>query len=92
VTSWLIALLAAGMAAQSVSFLEKGGVVELLSANVWDTSGILSEQSIAGRILHTLVGYSDQPSELQLMTYVVTLGVMLVAPVYLTRTKKLSTA
>ena len=79
VTSWLIALLAAGMAAQSVSFLEKAGVVEFLGATVWDTSGLLSEKSIAGRILHTLVGYSDQPTLLQLLAYVVTLGVIFLA-------------
>jgi high-affinity iron transporter len=76
VTSWLIALLAAGMAAQSVSFLEKAGVVDFLGTTVWDTSGLLSEKSIAGRILHTLVGYSDQPSLLQLLAYVATLVVI----------------
>ncbi len=73
VTSWLITLLAAGMAAQAVSFLEKAGVVEMLSNTVWDSSGLLSEKSIAGKVLHTLIGYSDQPSALQLLAYVATL-------------------
>ncbi len=73
VTSWLITLLAAGMAAQSISFLEKAGVVEMLSNTVWDSSSLLSEKSIAGRILHTLIGYSDQPTLLQLLAYVATL-------------------
>jgi high-affinity iron transporter len=79
VTSWLIALLAAGMAAQSVSFLEKAGVVDFLGTTVWDTSSLLSEKSIAGRILHTLVGYSDQPTLLQLLAYVATLVIIYLA-------------
>jgi len=79
VTSWLIALLAAGMAAQSVSFLEKAGLVDFLGITVWDTSGVLSEKSIAGRILHTLVGYSDQPTLLQLLAYLATLAVIFLA-------------
>jgi high-affinity iron transporter len=79
VTSWLIALLAAGMAAQTVSFLEKAGLVDFLGTTVWDTSGVLSEKSIAGRILHTLVGYSDQPTLLQLLAYLATLTVIFLA-------------
>ena len=38
VTSWLIALLAAGMAAQSVQFLSNAGVVIVLERTVWDLS------------------------------------------------------
>ena len=79
VTSWLIALLAAGMAAQSISFLEKAGIVDFLGTTVWDTSGLLSEKSIAGRILHTLIGYSDQPTLLQLLAYLATLAVIFLA-------------
>jgi high-affinity iron transporter len=78
-TSWLITLLAAGMAAQSASFLEKAGVVEMMSAMVWDTSSLLSEKSIAGRILHTLIGYADQPSLFQLVVYVGTLLAIITA-------------
>jgi len=79
VTSWLIALLAAGMAAQSASFLEQAGLVDILSNTVWNTSGILSEKNIAGRVLHTLVGYSDQPSLLQLIVYLTTLAAIFLA-------------
>ncbi len=75
VTSWLITFLAAGMAAQSVSYLEKAGVVTLLQNTVWDSSNYLSESGIPGRILHTLIGYSDQPSQFQLVIYLATLAV-----------------
>jgi len=69
VTSWLITLLAAGMAAQAVLFLQQGGYFEVLTSTVWDTSWLLPEGSIAGRLLHTLVGYSDAPNGAQLIVY-----------------------
>jgi len=47
-----------------------------MGQTVWDSSAILSEKSIFGRVLHTLVGYSDQPTLLQLITYLVTLLVI----------------
>ena len=79
VTSWLIALLAAGMAAQAVQFLNNAGVVDVLDRTVWDTSWLLSEGSLLGRLLHTLIGYTERPTELQLMVYIATLFVMVAA-------------
>jgi high-affinity iron transporter len=76
VTSWLIALLAAGMAAQSVQFLNNAGFAEVLGRTVWDTSWLLSEGSLFGRLLHTLIGYTERPTELQLMVYIGTLFAM----------------
>ena len=70
VTSWLIALLAAGMAAQSVQFLNNAGLVVALDHTVWDTSWLLSEESIFGRMLHALIGYTERPTEMQLLVYV----------------------
>jgi high-affinity iron transporter len=76
VTSLMIAFLAAGMAAQSVLFLEQAGVVDFLGEAAWDSSAFLSEKSIGGRVLHTLIGYSDQPSLLQLLVYTATLAIL----------------
>ncbi len=78
VTTWLIALLAAGMAAQSVQFLNNAGFAEVLGRTVWDTSWLLSEGSIFGKLLHTLIGYTERPTELQLIVYVATLFAMYV--------------
>jgi high-affinity iron transporter len=78
VTSWLIALLAAGMAAQAVQFLNNGGVMVVLDRTVWDTSWMLSEDTILGRMLHTLIGYTERPTELQLIVYLGTLLAMYV--------------
>jgi len=77
VTSWLIALLAAGMAAQAVHFLNNAGFLVMLDRTVWDTSWLLSEGSIPGRLFHALIGYTERPTEMQLLVYIATLFAML---------------
>ncbi len=76
VTSWLILLLAAGMAAQGAAFLVQADLLPPLGSTVWDTSWLLSEGSIPGQVLHALVGYVAQPSGIQILFYVATLVVV----------------
>ena len=76
VTSWLILLLAAGMAAQGAAFLVQADVLPPLGNDVWDTSWLLSEHSILGQVLHALVGYVSQPSGIQIVFYAATLLVI----------------
>jgi len=78
VTSALIALLAAGLAAQAIAFLEQANILTALDETVWDTSWILSDSSLLGRALHTLIGYVDQPTAMQVVVYVATLGTIIV--------------
>ena len=59
-------------------FLQQAGVLTALSQTAWDTSAILSDTSLFGRVLHTLIGYSDQPSMLQVVAYAMTLAIILV--------------
>ena len=73
VTTFLITFLAAGLAAQCVVFLQQAGIATALEDTVWDTSAILSDRSLIGRMLHTLIGYTDQPSGMQLLVYALTL-------------------
>jgi high-affinity iron transporter len=75
-TTILITLLAAGLAAQSVLFFEQAGLITGLSQTAWDTSAVLSDTSLFGRVLHTLIGYADQPSVMQVVVYLVTLAVI----------------
>jgi len=79
VTSMLIAFLAAGMASQCVAFLQRADILDFWSATLWDTSWLLPGKSLAGRVLHALIGYDDRPSILQAVAYVVTLATILVA-------------
>lgn len=74
VTTAMITLLAAGLAAQCAGFLQQAWIVTALSQTVWDTSGLLPDSSLLGRVLHTLIGYVDQPTALQLVVYLATLA------------------
>ncbi len=74
VTGWLIALLAAGMAAQAVALLQQADMVSLLPNTVWDSSAFISDGSLVGKALATLIGYTAQPTGLQLLVYVATLA------------------
>jgi high-affinity iron transporter len=75
VTSWLILLLAAGMASQGAAFLLQADLLPPLG-NLWDTSHILSEQSLIGQALHALIGYVARPTGIQLVFYLGTVVVI----------------
>ena len=77
VTTGLITLLAAGLAAQAVAFVQQAGYLEVLTGTVWDTSWLLSDDSLIGRLVHTLIGYTAQPSGAQLLVYLVTIAVII---------------
>ncbi len=76
VTGWLIALLAAGMAGQAAAILAGADLIPAWGYQLWDTSWLLSEDSIPGRALHALVGYSDRPMGVQLAAWLVVLGAL----------------
>ncbi len=78
----LITLLGAGLAAQAIDFLQQGGWLQTWSNPLWDTSGILSQGSLLGQVLHTLIGYIDRPTGLELVAYAgVVLGMVLLMQV-----------
>jgi high-affinity iron transporter len=72
VTNWMILLLAAGMAAQGARYLVQADLLPSLESPVWDTSHVLSEHSLLGQMLHTLVGYDATPSGMQIVFYLTT--------------------
>jgi high-affinity iron transporter len=76
VTSIMIAFLAAGMAAQAIAFLEQANILTALGNTVWDTSWLLTDDSFLGRAMHTLIGYTERPSGMQLVAYLLVLAVM----------------
>jgi len=73
VTGWLILLLTAGLAAQAAGFLNQTGLLPALGNSLWNTSHILSQNSILGQLLHILVGYIARPSGIELVFYAGTL-------------------
>src|SRR5260370_40491678 len=76
VTSWLILLLAAGMASQAAAFLVQADILPALSPALWDTSALLTEDSVPGKIMHALIGYVARPSGMQFVFWAGTLAVI----------------
>ena len=76
ITNGMIALLAAGMAGQAAAILAGADMLPTLGDQLWDTSGILRDDSIVGRALHALVGYSDRPPGVQVLAFLVTLAAL----------------
>ncbi len=79
VTNGLIALLAAGMAGQAAVHLAQANLIPSLGDQLWDTSGFLRDDSLLGRVLHALFGYSDRPMGVQLLVYLLVLATLLTA-------------
>jgi high-affinity iron transporter len=77
VTNIMIALVAAGMAGQAAAILASADIIPALGDQIWDTSGILRDDSLLGRALRALIGYSDRPSGVQLLAFLVILTTLL---------------
>lgn len=69
VTSWILVLLTAGMAAQGARFLVMADVLPALNPQLWDTSHIIESGSLLGEMLGVLVGYTAQPSGIEVVFY-----------------------
>ena len=91
-TTGLITLLAAGLASQAVGFLQQAGLITVLTAPLWDTSRILSEGSIVGRLLKTLIGYTDQPDGAQAIGWLAVVAMMFALMRWVNRSKSAATA
>jgi high-affinity iron transporter len=79
VTNSLVALLAAGMAGQAAVFLVNAEWIPSLGDELWDTSGLLADDTLPGRALHALVGYSDRPMGVQVASYITVLAALITA-------------
>jgi high-affinity iron transporter len=78
-TGWLLVFLVAGLAAQGAGFLTSAGYFSGLSGALWNSSWLVSDEGIAGKLLHGLIGYSARPSEIQGIFYLLTLGGLMFA-------------
>ncbi len=79
VTNGLIALLAAGMAGQAAAILHGADLLPGWGEQFWDSSFLLADDTLVGRALHALIGYSARPSGIQFVAWLTTLLVLIVA-------------
>jgi len=77
VVGWLLMLLAAGMASQAAANLVMVDMLPPLVDTLWDTSKLLSMESIPGELLHVLMGYDERPSGVQVLVFAVFLSLVL---------------
>jgi high-affinity iron transporter len=75
-TGLLVLFVAAGMASQAARFLIQADILPSLASPLWDTSALLPQTSIAGTLMHGLVGYDARPAGMQIVFYVLVLTVI----------------
>jgi len=76
-TSLLLILFGSSLSSQIAKNLIQADFCTILSAPLWDSSWLISNNSVIGQILYNAIGYNAHPSGLELSFYVVTLAVML---------------
>jgi high-affinity iron transporter len=78
VVSVLILLLAAGMASKMTQLLVQADLLPSLVSPLWDTSSVLPSDSAVGILMHALAGYEPRPAGMQVVSYALTVAVVLV--------------
>ena len=77
VTGVLLIVFAAGLLAHAIHELEEAGLVPATIEHVWNTNGIVDEDSTGGEFLVTLFGYIGDPSLLEVVAWGAYLSVAL---------------
>lgn len=92
-TNVLLIMIASGMAARGVNFLTQAGLISSFGNMLWDTDGIVPEQSLTGQILAALTGYMSRPSGIEVMGYAATaLGILVLMHVAKQHARKIFAA
>ena len=76
VTSWMLIILTAGMAAQGANFLIQADILPMLHPQMWDTSWLIDRGGFFGDTLNVLFGYTPRPTGMELLFYGSTLVVV----------------
>jgi high-affinity iron transporter len=69
VSTILLILIAAGLASEAAGILTSVGVIEMYRETLWDTSWLIDNNSIVGKLLHITVGYDSKPNGMQIIFY-----------------------
>ncbi len=78
VTAVVLLLFAAGLAAHAAHEFAEAGLLPEIVGHVWNAGGVLSDRDGLGAILRALLGYSDSPSLLEVLTYAIYLAVVVI--------------
>lgn len=69
ITSAILILFAAGLAAHGVHEFNEAGLISPVIEHVWDINHILDEKSVVGETLKALFGYNGNPSLTEVLAY-----------------------
>lgn len=72
----ILLIFAAGLLGDAVQNLQQLGWLSWGTVHLWNTGGLLSENSTVGDLLHTFIGYAAAPTALQTALYVCYLAVV----------------
>jgi high-affinity iron transporter len=72
----LLIFIAAGLAAEAAGILTSTGFINVLTQQAWDSSWLIADQSIVGKLFKILVGYESKPNLMQLIFYSSTIAIL----------------
>jgi high-affinity iron transporter len=80
VIRWMLTFLAASMMSNAVGKLASINILPTLGAPIWNSSMLLAQDSILGRLLHMFLGYLDKPMGIQVIFYIATIFIIMGLP------------
>lgn len=69
ISTVMLTLIAAGLSAEAAGILTSSGIIEVFSEQVWDTSWVVGDGSLLGKLLNITLGYDSRPNGMQLIFY-----------------------
>ncbi len=89
ISTVLLILIAAGLAAEAAGTLTSAGVIEMFSGQLWDSSWLIEDRSTTGKLLKIIIGYNSRPNIMQMIFYIGTIifniAILNVRRVYITQ-------
>lgn len=77
ISTILLTLIAASLASEAAAILTSTGIIDILSEQLWDSSWLVSDASIFGKILNITIGYDARPNAMQFIFYLSTISLTL---------------
>ena len=73
ISTILLTLIAAGLSSEAAGILTSSGLIESFSSQLWDSSWLVDNNSITGKVLNITTGYDSRPNGMQIVFYVSTI-------------------
>jgi high-affinity iron transporter len=73
----LLMVFAAGLLVDAIQNMQELGWIRFATHRLWDSGTFINEDSAPGDLLHSMFGYSQQPTVLQVVVYLTYLTIIL---------------